>query len=702
MKTTPPTTALRGISSRNKDGLVVLVDRESDYRDGSEASLLEKLAAASDLTSTSDELAAMAMTWAERYHLDPSRANVIRALALPAESRVLEVGAGCGAITRYLGETVALVDALEPVASRAIIARARCQDLDNVEVVIGEIGDLPVAADYDVIVVIGVLEYVGSGSHSDEPYLGFLRAIAERLAPGGRLVLAIENKLGVKYLAGAPEDHYNEPFVGVEGYPGKRTLARTFSRDELGRLLQAAGLHSRNLSAFPDYKITRVVMDSEKLIGSECEDLLENLPIFPSPDWTGTREDGADENLLWTSLVRAGLAAQFANSFVVLAGTDAPDSGLWPENRLASYFSWDRKAEFTTVAVVERAADARGVTIARTPLRESHGDSELRLVASSSPYLHGTGLIAELLRSNADRARELIQEWARIVGERHQAGTLNRDLVPSNILVDAAGALVVIDQEWSPDGGDPVAVLRRGAVVTALQLAQAAMRPVWLEESETPSDIAGRLASWAEITDSGWLDRTLDRESELQAIVGRPLGSVKVRRQGLIRTELAAAMAERVRRTPVPFSHPVDSTIPSEIIARIALGAAAMSRLATLETEMAAQLAEQQLQQFAALENLDMHSAMHVANLRNELDAAGADRVRVQAERDAATTDLAASRAELLVVQADREALAIEARAQAGRARSAEDLNDDLRASLSWRATAGLRVIRGAFGRKPQ
>jgi len=70
MKTTPPTTALRGISSRNKDGLVVLVDRESDYRDGSEASLLEKLAAASDLTSTSDELAAMAMTWTERHRLD--------------------------------------------------------------------------------------------------------------------------------------------------------------------------------------------------------------------------------------------------------------------------------------------------------------------------------------------------------------------------------------------------------------------------------------------------------------------------------------------------------------------------------------------------------------------------------------------------------------------------------------------------------
>lgn len=40
------------------------------YRDGSEKSLFEKLTPAQDLASTSDERAAMAMTWTERHRLD--------------------------------------------------------------------------------------------------------------------------------------------------------------------------------------------------------------------------------------------------------------------------------------------------------------------------------------------------------------------------------------------------------------------------------------------------------------------------------------------------------------------------------------------------------------------------------------------------------------------------------------------------------
>ena len=54
-----------------------------------------------------------------------SRANAVRALTLPTQSRVLEIGAGCGAITRYLGETFEQVDALEPMLARARVARSQ-------------------------------------------------------------------------------------------------------------------------------------------------------------------------------------------------------------------------------------------------------------------------------------------------------------------------------------------------------------------------------------------------------------------------------------------------------------------------------------------------------------------------------------------------------------------------------------------------
>ena len=116
------------------------------------------------MSSDSDELIAKANDWPTRYHLEPARANVLKALELPAGARVLEIGAGCGAVTRYLGETCALVDALEPVPARATVARERTRDLPNVEVFVGELDDLPDVESYDIVVVVGVLEYAGNGA----------------------------------------------------------------------------------------------------------------------------------------------------------------------------------------------------------------------------------------------------------------------------------------------------------------------------------------------------------------------------------------------------------------------------------------------------------------------------------------------------------------------------------------------------------
>jgi len=77
--------------------------------------VLEILRGATDLSSSSDELVAQAASWPEMYHLNPARANVIRPLELSAQDTVLEIGAGCGAITRYLGEQCGAVDAIEPM-----------------------------------------------------------------------------------------------------------------------------------------------------------------------------------------------------------------------------------------------------------------------------------------------------------------------------------------------------------------------------------------------------------------------------------------------------------------------------------------------------------------------------------------------------------------------------------------------------------
>src|SRR5204863_10202573 len=101
--------------------------------------------------------------------------------------------------------------------ARARVAASRCRDLDNVVVLCDNFEAVDIAQRFDLVTLIGVLEYSRLYVGGDDPVQAMLGKARARLAPGGRLVLAIENQLGAKYLAGAPEDHLGEPWVGVMG-----------------------------------------------------------------------------------------------------------------------------------------------------------------------------------------------------------------------------------------------------------------------------------------------------------------------------------------------------------------------------------------------------------------------------------------------------------------------------------------------------
>ena len=73
--------------------------------------------------------------WPSEYHLTTKRANLLRSLDLSRLDYVLELGCGCGAISRYLAEQGMNVDAIEGSTRRASIAHSRCRDLDNINIV---------------------------------------------------------------------------------------------------------------------------------------------------------------------------------------------------------------------------------------------------------------------------------------------------------------------------------------------------------------------------------------------------------------------------------------------------------------------------------------------------------------------------------------------------------------------------------------
>ena len=73
--------------------------------------------------------------------------------------------------------------------------------------------------DYDYVLLIGVFEYGQSYIPTQTPFEDFLKINQKHVKKDGNLVIAIENKMGMKYWAGCVEDHLSQFFAGIEDYP---------------------------------------------------------------------------------------------------------------------------------------------------------------------------------------------------------------------------------------------------------------------------------------------------------------------------------------------------------------------------------------------------------------------------------------------------------------------------------------------------
>lgn len=317
------------------------------YSDGEaqENLLLNIINNVQDRSVFSAELKTHCTDWVTTYHFSSLRSNLLRPLKslFQPGKQVLEIGAGCGAITRYLGETGCEVLALEGSLRRAAIARARTADQGNVTVVSERFDDFTNSARFDVITLIGVLEYSNLFSQGDDSAVSMLDKIKQRLKPGGKVVIAIENQLGLKYFAGAPEDHLGQPMYGVEGRYTRQQV-ETYGHQVLKEKLAQVGLGEvETLMPFPDYKLPVSVVTAH---GAAARDF--NAAIFAAQSVRADMQLPDKLNFVpemaWPVVFKNGLAAALSNSFLLVAGAKCTPAVA--PHLLAFHYSNNRRAPF--------------------------------------------------------------------------------------------------------------------------------------------------------------------------------------------------------------------------------------------------------------------------------------------------------------------------------------------------------------------
>ena len=256
--------------------------------------------------------------WPLLYHLSPERRNLLEWYPFRRDAALLEIGAGCGALTGLFCEKMARVTAVELSEKRSRIIERRHADSPNLEIMAGNFTDMSFDRAFDYITLIGVLEYTRAFIRTPDPYGRLLSRIAAVLKPDGVLFVAVENRLGLKYFAGARDDHTGRQFDGIEGYPGGGV--ETFSRDELRGLLRAGGFAEQTFYyPYPDYKLPTEIFSDAFLPAA-------NHLLADAPNYDQERLKLFDEQRAWATIVHDGKFPQFANSFLVLAsrGKDPP------------------------------------------------------------------------------------------------------------------------------------------------------------------------------------------------------------------------------------------------------------------------------------------------------------------------------------------------------------------------------------------
>ena len=272
--------------------------------------------------------------WEVFMNLTRMRNSLLNWYSFVKDAAILEVGSGYGALTGILCDRGKQVIALENSMIRARIICKRYSARENLKVYAGTLDQIQ-SGSVDYIVVTGELP------DKKENRKTFLEILRSKLKYDGKILIATENRFGLKYFCGETDEFVHIPFEGINKYPngGKSYL---LSRQELIDCVVDAGFNRYKMYyPMPDYKLTQAVYTDEYMPKGSIRDRV--IPYYMNP-----QNLVAIEDRLYDDLIQNKVLHFFANSFLIEASVN-----MEAENSVYAALSTDRERAHAFATIIK-------------------------------------------------------------------------------------------------------------------------------------------------------------------------------------------------------------------------------------------------------------------------------------------------------------------------------------------------------------
>lgn len=291
------------------------------------------------------------------------------------------------------------------------------------------------------------------------------------LKDNGILLLATDNRLGIRYICGDQDPFTGKCFDGLENYAryNRRDLktlqGRCYAEYEWKEMLEQAGFYKhKSYSVLPDYESTQLIYAEDYLPNEELS--MRYIPMYRHPDTVFLHE-----GLVYNTLISSGLFHKMANSYLFECALDGKYSNV---KHVTLSMDRGREAAFATIIKENEVVEKRPVYPEGYKSIENLLDNEnylgkrgIALVKSemidgiySMPYVRavvGNKYLQDLMIENKDSFIAKMDEFCQIilkssehVGNNEYGIILKRgyvDLVPLNCFY-LNDTFVFYDQEF--------------------------------------------------------------------------------------------------------------------------------------------------------------------------------------------------------------------------------------------------------------